>query len=502
VRVKEVVDIMYSPDNFSPPPMEDMSPTSGFPPPLDFPPDCSSPESGAADEEELEEDGDYDLTGLSDKLHTLELRKISNLPPREILELQKASEEMNSRFANSLQGMRIPGGEGMGDQEEEDSVTPPVQQFVLEKESDPAPLEDLPAVDLNQNIPESISDVVEDHEQAFTLHKAEDVIQEDIPCNSCDQDMPQCDELETIYNDLNGDCDDLEENPSTQGESLKVETEAVIENVLGEELVSGSCGQTEGTGVVEGGWNAFPPNEDEDWGEPVKGGDWGDFSDLNRTVEAEGFKGEEEDDDEFGDFGEAEEAVPMASRDVTGLLERLEELRDWSDLGEILGEEGRQGETDCEKRLGQELGSQVEEDEVVWRLLEDPASSPGLDYVWRDSGTYNIILSTLGIDSRVVLDGPGWLGQVRQAATLLTPGLLTPVPAAARQEKEGGQLETQDPLAPSGEAAGRRKAEVEEARREKIVRTNSNPGKEAAEILRAFPLLDFMASSLLVRNKK
>jgi len=122
--------------------------------------------------------------------------------------------------------------------------------------------------------------------------------------------------------------------------------------------------------------------------------------------------------------------------------------------------------------------------------------------VWRDSGTYNIILSTLGIDSRVVLDGPGWLGQVRQAATLLTPGLLTPVPAAARQEKEGGQIEAQDSLAPSGEAAGRRKPEMEEARREKIVRTNSNPGREAAEILRAFPLLDFMASSLLVRKKK
>ena len=30
MRVKEVVDIMYSPDNFSPPPMEDMSPTSGI----------------------------------------------------------------------------------------------------------------------------------------------------------------------------------------------------------------------------------------------------------------------------------------------------------------------------------------------------------------------------------------------------------------------------------------------------------------------------------------
>ena len=77
----------------------------------------------------------------------------------------------------------------------------------------------------------------------------------------------------------------MEEHPAPKKESLKVETEAVIESRLDVELVSGSCGQTEGTGVVEGGWNAFPPNEDEDWGEPVKGGDWGDFSDLNRTVE-------------------------------------------------------------------------------------------------------------------------------------------------------------------------------------------------------------------------
>ena len=264
----------------------------------------------------------------------------------------------------------MPGGEGL--EEKRNSVTPPVQQFVSEKESALTSQEDLPVVDLNQNIPESISDEVEEHEQAFTPQKEEEVIQENIPFNSCDQDMPQCDELETIYNDLNGDCDYLEEHPAPKKESLKVETEAVIESRLDVELVSGSCDQTEGSGIVEGGWNAFPPNQDEDWGEPVKVGDWGDFNELKRTVEAEGFKGEDVDDDEFGDFGEAEEAMPMESRDVTGLLERLEELRDWSELGDILGEVERQGGTDCEKRLGQVLGSQVEEDEVVWRLLEDP----------------------------------------------------------------------------------------------------------------------------------
>ena len=36
MRVKEVVDIMYSPDNFSPPPMEDMSPTTGINSSLQF----------------------------------------------------------------------------------------------------------------------------------------------------------------------------------------------------------------------------------------------------------------------------------------------------------------------------------------------------------------------------------------------------------------------------------------------------------------------------------
>ena len=55
----------------------------------------------------------------------------------------------------------------------------------------------------------------------------------------------------------------------------------------------------------------------------------------------------------------------------------------------------------------------------------------------------------------------------------------------------------------SGEPPSSRKVEMEESKGgTEVVRKNSHPGKEAAEILRAFPLLDFMASSLLVRSKK
>ena len=54
----------------------------------------------------------------------------------------------------------------------------------------------------------------------------------------------------------------------------------------------------------------------------------------------------------------------------------------------------------------------------------------------------------------------------------------------------------------SGEAAGKSRFGMEVRGEEKVVQRNPTPGKEAAEILRAFPLLDFMASAVLVRNKK
>ena len=99
---------MYSPppmDGFSPPPMSDLSPIRDFPPPINgFPSD--------EDEDDLVDqdldfdfamnDAQFDVTGLSDKLNSLELDKISNLPPREILELKKQSTEVNSFYSTKV----------------------------------------------------------------------------------------------------------------------------------------------------------------------------------------------------------------------------------------------------------------------------------------------------------------------------------------------------------------------------------------------------------------
>ena len=89
------------------------------------------------------------------------------------------------------------------------------------------------------------------------------------------------------------------------------------------------------------------------------------------------FEEEEEDEDEFGDFGEAEEVAPVPVIHVTGLADRLSELKDWSELEEMLGvEKSRLGESDLKTQvgLGPDLSSQVEDDETVWRRLEDPGS--------------------------------------------------------------------------------------------------------------------------------
>ena len=39
----------------------------------------------------------------------------------------------------------------------------------------------------------------------------------------------------------------------------------------------------------------------------------------------------------------------------------------------------------------------------LFSLMEDPASCPALDHQWRDSSVHNIIMNTLGVDSRVLV---------------------------------------------------------------------------------------------------
>ena len=118
-----------------------------------------------------------------------------------------------------------------------------------------------------------------------------------------------------------------------------------------------------GVGVDE--WGSFP-----EAGEQER--EWGAFSEEVRTGEVE-----DEEDDDFGDFGEAEESP--REEEGPGLSSRLEELRGRGLEGVLGLEEEREEDVEVEGGVLERL---VDEDQEVWRRLEDPGKlrvSPGAE---------------------------------------------------------------------------------------------------------------------------
>lgn len=585
---------MFSPDGFSPPPMEDMSPTQGFPPPMDDFSGLGDSEEDDEDEDDLEgTDESFDLTGLSDKLNSLEIHRISNLPPREILELQKESSELNQRFSNNLHLLRKEEGrEGSFDApppptppdspdkdilEEQDTLAyPEVLEVFSPKENKvalelpPDKIEDVKSEegeekevnaselktyhnekDAKPAAPELVGNIVnkqavieeEEREKeidGLVLASCDSPIMRDgaeqrdsvtgnrdASCEKEEQDLEheQTKEKEKQEKDREHAKETEEEKDQEHAKDTEEEQEEHEEHKEQQEKEQQELEKEQDEKAEDDDWGAFPASDD--WGDAAAAVEsseaWGAFTEEVRTEEKEEEFGvevrtvelveeefgdfgkevrtvEEEEDDEFGDFGEAEES-PRLSQEAEvkpGLSDCLELLRSWDQLSVVLGLSEEEEEEEWEERKDGEgqLEGQMQGEEEVWKRLEDPACSPGLDYVWRGSDTYTLVLDTLGIDSRVLLDGTGWRGSVRQAQSLLTPGLLTPVPVAA-MEKDPSELDYREasPLSPLG---GRKGDELKLWTREE----GPSPSKEARKVLAAFPLLDFMASTVLARPQE
>jgi hypothetical protein len=173
-------------------------------------------------------------------------------------------------------------------------------------------------------------------------------------------------------------------------------------------------------------WGEFPdePKQEPDhatWGnfeEGPESAQTGDFDNSStkpeiadeRTKDSEVRDIEFDDfsDDEFGDFGEADvkpnaipEPVKVPELSLSSQLNKLDGVGEnlinsvYGGQCKALNAEENSSELDLEKDV---LG-----DSEVFQPMENPALTPGLDYKWRDSATYTIMLNTLGIDSRVVV---------------------------------------------------------------------------------------------------
>jgi len=453
---------MFSPGGFSPPPMEDTSPTTDLPPPMgDF--ECEDEDE--EDEEDEEFDNSFDLTGLSDKINTIEFDKISSLPPREILEMKKEKDQLNNMYANNLNIVN-KALEAKEDIKEDDTE----EEIEAENES----IETLDSNKSNNNDDDLEEELVEEKrviieeaeveekkviiEEKKVIVEEEKVIVEEEEVLNKKQEENQEDDLE-----------DMVENSSHReklSDELLEESEEQVEAECDEEEIEEEKNvceeETENlSDLGTSGWNAFPSEKEDsekdevgwgDFGETVKNeqnghqeGGWGSFEDDRTTLGEKEQEEEDEFDDDFGDFGAAENRPTAVVVVDQGLSQTLTLIRGDEDarVRDLL--EHLKHKEDEEGKVTVVLEEEVLVDKEVWESLQDPASSPGLEYQWKGSNSYNTVLNTLGIDARGVLDGETWRSSVRSASTLLTPGLLTPTPTSSSftptNKEETDQLE-------------------------------------------------------------
>ena len=373
---------MYSPpplDGFSPPPMSDFSPPplSDLSPLRDFPPPINGFSSGG---DETEEDGEYgfgledDLTGLSDKINRLELEKMKSLPPREILELKRESSGLppcDESENIDTAGEDLPNQATLTSQDEEENIS---VEDVLEDNINGNVSDQEAICDKNPASEETYCDnaVIESQEEQLTTEVEENVIGENKDTEESEDEFPVAGEAskpeDTIKTEADWECE-APEDDTCWGEFPEDDT--------------GNAGES---------WSDFPPAPPDEWSLPAETRS-GERADLEFD--------DSEDDDDFGDFGEASEQVQTSPASVeSSLYLELKQLIEKSSsiLESVYNLPG--GEADWAVDVGKtSLAEAVLREGEIFEKIEDPASAPALEHEWRNSATYNTLLTTLGIDS-------------------------------------------------------------------------------------------------------
>lgn len=398
---------MYSPpplDGFSPPPMSDVSPLREYPPPI------NGFSENEDDEEELDydfpiDDAEYDLTGLSDKLKSLEIDKISNLPPREILELQKESSEVKNLCLNGVplqeNGFKceppsiisefkeeVLSNEDITETSEQDDSREPTEVLVNGRDSNEIGDERLSrGAAETETRPDHVCPVSPDNSDS-DLNIGEEMVAEESCGGFASEDSEKC--IVESNEDI--------ENPEVCTSPTNLSKVETIEQDFGEWTTGNEMS------LEDEGWGNFDsgPGEgdeaDQHWAQPRT-------SDPETPDPPLQF---DESDDEFGDFGEAdtsakveENAVQVSdSSTIVKTLETLSEASAQLLLSVFVNLGSLDEETD---QLF--LDNVVMEENGLFETISNPASCPALDHQWRDSAAHKVIMETLGIDSRVLVSG-------------------------------------------------------------------------------------------------
>ena len=446
---------MYSPpplDGFSPPPMSDVSPLREYPPPINGFSDDGDDEEVLDYDIPIIDDAEYDLTGLSDKLKSLEIDKISNLPPREILELQKESSEVKNLCVNGVPSFQENGFtcEPPGLNSEEDKVEPSedlTENFEPHDSHKQAPVlvngsnsNEISDVRLSEGAPETETSPVspdngdsvngegmkaEEKWREFTPEAdAGEAARAEIPVvnipalpNNGDSDLNNEEGIDAkeSWGDftseaVNGIIENNEDKTSPEEHTSPTNLENNEDKTSSDDFTSPNPNAVD---VVEddfGDWTTGNEVcvEDEGWGnfdsEPAQDCDFPVTSDPVSHGPPLQF---DESDDEFGDFGEADtnsvklEESTMQVSDSSTIVKTLETLSAAS-AQLLLSVFVPLGSLDEEPNQ-LSLDNVVMEEHGIFETISNPASCPALDHQWRDSAAHKVIMETLGIDSRVLV---------------------------------------------------------------------------------------------------
>ncbi|XP_016921198.2 aftiphilin isoform X2 [Apis cerana] len=168
--------------------------------------------------------------------------------------------------------------------------------------------------------------------------------------------------------------------------------------------------------------------------ETLQDDDFGDFTNFSEHTQ---FKElgqanvcDTKDDDDFGDFNDFETAfeqsiIEQSQINIRDSICRIENKSAANKIEDIITTMFSMELEQCEI----EIQSLINKTDKVWESIKNVEETNALTYQWANSSSNNILLNSLGIDSRNILFGPRWNPNVPRFAANLGFTPLEPIKA-------------------------------------------------------------------------
>ncbi|XP_076220563.1 aftiphilin isoform X2 [Nomia melanderi] len=228
---------------------------------------------------------------------------------------------------------------------------------------------------------------------------------------------------------------------NVEDDFLSPESLPVISRCSNEEFGNFKCDSTveSPTRIFQLEVQDFPNSTDSNEkksNEEVEDDDFGDFTNFTDQTHFEKVDetkvSDKEEDDDFGDFNDFESAFQQPEEEHAPLnlkesISRIENKHAANKIEDIITTMFPTGTEQCEI----EVQSLISQADKVWQSIKSVEETNALTYQWANSTSNNVLLNSLGIDSRNILFGPRWNPNVPRFAANLGFTPLEPIKATA-----------------------------------------------------------------------